>query len=229
MVHLFQVLYFCTCMARVLASSTGSLASPASPGIPKRSKRPPRSPPGHSQLPPRAPSSLPSLYHSQSPIITSKLSLCKSRRHVLHSPAPPLMVSNRATCPSTQLQQHNWSSKSLKKQKQIRFVRRRRVENEVGRVVVESGDPGPPITPKLPAPQAAVWDKTGPIRTLPPAPSEPCSPPKCHSCSWQGSHNLRLTTAFDLRAGTNVCLMTANGGGGRKKQAKKGGKERDLS
>ena len=168
MVHLFQVLYFCTCMARVLASSTGSLASPASPGIPKRSKRPPRSPPGHSQLTPQAPSSLPSLYHSQSPIITSKLSLCKSRRHVLHSPAPPLMVSNRATCPSTQLQQHNWSSKSLKKQKQIRFVRRRSVENEVGRVVVESGDPGPPITPKLPAPQAAVWDKTGPIRTLPP-------------------------------------------------------------
>ena len=168
MVHIFQVLYFCTCMARVLASSTGSLASPASPGIPKRSKRPPRSPPGHSQLSPRAPSSLPSLYHSQSPIITSKLSLWKSRRHVLHSRAPPLMVSNRATCPSTQLQQHNWSSKSLKKQKQIRFVRRRRVENEVGRVVVESGDPGPPITPKLPAPQAAVWDKTGPIRTLPP-------------------------------------------------------------
>ena len=157
-------------MARVLASSTGSLASPASPGIPKRSKRPPRSPPGHSQLTPRAPSSLPSLYHSQSPIITSKLSLSKSRRHVLHSRTPPLMVSIRATCPSTQLQQHNWSSKSLKKQKQIGFVRRWRVENEVGRVVVESGDPGPPITPKLPAPQGGGVGQNGTHQNITPRP-----------------------------------------------------------
>ena len=55
-----------------------------------------------------------------------------------------------------------------------------------------------PLPPNFLPRKAAVWDKTGPIRTLPPAPSQPCELllPKCHSCSWQRrDDNVRLTTA----------------------------------
>ena len=51
-----------------------------------------------------------------------------------------------------------------------------------------------PLPPNFLPRKAAVWDKTGPIRTLPAAPSQPCSLPKCHSCSWQGRDGVRLTT-----------------------------------
>ena len=78
-----------TCMALVLASSTGSLASPASPGIPSR--RPCCSKPGHNRLT-QHPASHHQFSHSLShPIET--LSLLLTANVLQRRSAPPMVTT----------------------------------------------------------------------------------------------------------------------------------------